>query len=160
MEKVILGVSLGTRVIGVAVMQSGELIDSRVKVFKQQWSKDKRKQILTSIERLIDYYNAKQVVVKSIDPLRTSNQLNLLTEKLKVVLHLKKITFDFYSLSTAKLGLGIKARNKQDFMCQIAERYPQLRKKYQKEINSQHTYYERIFEAVALAKWYERDLNI
>ena len=153
MAATILGISLGTKLTGVAIIRDAELIDYRVKAFKQRWSKGKQQHILMSIGKLLEYYNVTHVSVKTPDPLRSSKQLNQLTKKLELFLQRRNVVVHMYSIVTAKLGMGIKAQNKNDFMYQIAERYSELRKKYLKEINNRHSYNEKMFEAIAVAKW-------
>jgi len=151
MAATILGISLGTKLIGVAVMRDGELIEHRVRTFKKRWSKDKEKTILTYIEKLIEYYSVSHVALKTPDPLKSSKRLDQLNENVKEIVQ-KKTELHNYSLPTVKLGLAIKSHNKNSFMEQIAERYPELRKIYLKEINNRHSYYERMFEAIGVAR--------
>lgn len=155
MVKTILGISMGTRLVGVAIMRDGELIDYRVKVFKRRWSRNKEKEIFAFIEKLSEHYSATPVALKLPNPFTASKQLKRLTIKLGQFLQTKTITIHQYSIATVKLGLGIKASNKDEFMGQIAERYLHLRREYLKEINNRHSYYERMFEAIAVAKWCE-----
>jgi RNase H-fold protein (predicted Holliday junction resolvase) len=156
MAATILGISLGTRVIGIGVMRDGELMYNRVRTFRSRWSKDKEKAIHGFITRLIEYYSVNYVALKTPDPIKSSNRLDDLSEILKQVIQ-KKIDLYSYSLPTVNLGLAIKSRNKNAFMEQIAERYPELRKIYLKEVNNRHSYYERMFEAIAIAKWCEME---
>ncbi|HYV90918.1 MAG TPA: hypothetical protein VE978_04010 [Chitinophagales bacterium] len=154
MASTILGISLGTKLIGIAILRDGELVEHRVRTFKKRWSKDKEKAIHFFIEKLIEYYSVSHVALKTSDPLKASKRLNHLHENIKQAIE-KKIELHNYSLPTVKLGLAIKSHNKNSFMEQIAERYPELRKTYLKEINNRHSYYERTFEAIAVVKWCE-----
>jgi len=160
MATTILGISLGTRLIGIAVIRNGELIDYRVKTFKQRWSKEKQKEILGFIQTLIEYFTVQEVVVKPCNPLRASKRINQLSLELKKLLGGRKVNTHFYSLATVKLGLAIKSKNKEGLMEAITERYFELRKIYLKEINNRHSYYEKMFEAIAIAKWCSNEMEL
>ena len=150
---IILGISLGTRNIGFALMRNGELKDYGVKCFKQKWTRTKESEILSSIEKLVEYDEATAIALKSPDPIRSSKRLNHLNDRLLKALEKGKVKVCSYSLLTVKIGLGIKDKRKDGFLWHISELYPELRKPYLKEINNRHSYYDRMFEAIALAKW-------
>jgi len=152
MAETILGISLGTRIIGFAVMRNGELVDYRIKCFKDRWTRTKRDSIVSYIEKLIDYYSVTAVAIKALAPIRSSARLNALTENVKKELGNHNARVFAYSMVTVKLALGIPHSNQRDLMEFIAERYG-LRRLYLKEINNRHDYYDRMFEAIALAKW-------
>jgi len=152
MVETILGISLGTRIIGFAVMRNGELADYRIKYFKERWTKTKRDAIVAYVKKLIEYYSVTALAIKAPDPIRSTARLNSLTENIKKELDNQNESFFAYSIATVKLGLGIPRMNKRGLMEFIAENYG-LRRIYLKEINTRHSYYERMFEAIALAKW-------
>ncbi|HYV94625.1 MAG TPA: hypothetical protein VE978_22820 [Chitinophagales bacterium] len=153
MAEIILGISPGTRIIGIAVLRNGELIDYGVKCFKERWTQTKKRSLLSNVDKLMEYYGVTVVAIKSCDPTRSSQQLELLSKEIVKVCESKKITVYSYGNATLKLSLGIKSRNKNALMAEIAELYPELRKMYLKEINNRHSYYEKMFEAIALIKW-------
>lgn len=156
----ILGISTGTRIIGIAMMRNSELIDYRVKCFKERWTKEKQSCIVTYIEKVIEYYGIAMVAVKSLDPTRSSRQLEHLTDQIKQAAERKRVMVHSYANVTVKLGLGIKDTSKAGLIAHIAELYPELRRTYLKEINNRHRYYEKMFEAVAMAKWCEIDCEL
>lgn len=160
MAKTILGISPGTRIIGIAIMQNGELIDYRVKCFKYRWTKAKQSRILAYIEKLIEYYEVRVVVLKFPDPTRSSRQLEYLKEQIREMIKRKRVRTYSYATVTVKLGLGIKGTNKNGLLTHIAELYPELRKIYLKEINNRHSYYNKMFEAIAIAKWREIESGV
>jgi len=152
MAAIILGVSLGTRIVGFAVMRNGELVNYRIKCFKERWTKAKRDTIVTYVKKLDEYYSITAVAIRACEPIRSSTRLNTLTENIKKELGNYNAKVFAYSMVTVKLGLGIPHANKKGLMEFIAEKYG-LRRIYLKEINNRHSYYERMFESIALAKW-------
>src|SRR4051812_31698364 len=63
-ENVILGISLGTRRLGMAIGTHKELIDWQIKVFPQTYSKKKVKKIWRTIENTIARYQVTTIGMK------------------------------------------------------------------------------------------------
>src|ERR1043165_4624558 len=100
-------------------MRDGELIDYRVKAFKERWSKEKQDKIISFLEQLSHYRTVKHVAIKSPNPLKTSKRLDQLTIKVTSFFEKQKMILHYNSLPSVKLGLAIKSKNKDRFMEQI-----------------------------------------
>ena len=149
--KALLGISPGTRVIGLAVLHKGELVEWKVKTFKEMWSVGKRKSILATIDRICDYYGVQVVSIKKIDPFRCSPQLDALIAALVKQAEKNMLTVRLYSLSD--LDYDIRTGKKKDTLSeQVASKHPMLRQTYLRERNNRVEYYTKMFEAIAMAE--------
>jgi hypothetical protein len=156
--KALLGISPGTRIVGLAVLYKGELVEWKVKTFKELWSGDKRKAILQTIDRLCGYHSIEVMVIKKIDPLRSSPQLDTLVAAIIRQAERKRIRVQQYSLSDLDYDLRSgKKQTKDELAEKVAERHPEFRKEYLKERNNRREYYMKMFEAIAMAERY-RDM--
>jgi len=152
-DKAVLGISPGTRVLGFAVIHEGELIDWRVKSFKETWSKQKRDAILEAVHRLCEYHNVGVISLKKVDPLRSSPQLDRLLRNLIKQAKRYGIKVRQYSLSELDYGLRTSKRQTKDSIAeQVAEKHPELKRTYLQERNNRREYYTKMFEAVAMAE--------
>ena len=153
--KALLGISPGTRVIGLAVIYKGELVEWKVKTFKEMWSKEKRKAILRTIDRLCEYHRIQVVAIKKIDPLRSSPQLDILVAAIIRQAERHGMNIEQYSLSDLDFDLRTgKKQTKNSLSEQVVEKHPELKKKYLQERNNRADYYTKMFEAVAMAERY------
>ena len=151
-SEVMLGISPGTRTMGLAVLRRGELIEWRVKTYKGVWSKEKLAYILRAIEKMCEYYQVTSVAIKKVDPRRSSEQLEVLTEHLIAFAKEKHFGIATDSLPELMEATGRQQRNLHYAIeeCML-EKYPIVRKEYQKERNNKRQYYSKMFEAVLCA---------
>ena len=150
--KAILGISPGTRTMGLAVIRNGELIEWQVKTFKGTWSKDKLKHILGAIRKICDYFDVNAITLKKVDPIRSSAQLELLTDHLTAWTKKNTMRVATYSIHDLNAYTGRKQRNLHHAISEhVLEIYPALRQEYMKERNNECEYYSKMFEAVLCA---------
>lgn len=152
-KKCILGISPGTRIFGIAVIQDGELVEWKVKTFKEKWSSDKRKAILNTVTRLCDYHGVSILSIKKVDPLRSSPGLTRLVQGLIKNAKRQHIKTQILSLSELDYDLRTGRRQTKATIAEsVAENHPEIKQEYQKERNNRREYYTRMFEAIALAE--------
>ena len=151
--KALLGISPGTRVIGLAVICKGELVEWKVKSFKEMWSRDKRGLILATIRRICEYHNIQVIALKKIDPLRSSPQLEILVTAIVRQAERHRIKVKQYSLSDLDYDLRNGRKQTKDSLSEnVVSRHPELKKKYLRERNNRTEYYTKMFEAIAMAE--------
>jgi len=151
--KALLGISPGTRVIGLAVIYKGELVEWKVKTFKEMWSKNKRKMILATIDRICEYHRIQVVIMKKMEPFRSSRQLDILVAAIIRQAERRGIKVEQYSLSDLDYNLRTgKKQTKDSISEQVVEKHPQLKKTYLRERNNRAEYYTKMFEAIAMAE--------
>ena len=153
MAGALLGISPGTRIIGIAVIIKGELVEWKVKSFKEKWCREKQTAILSIIEKLIEHYDVKVLSLKKIDPLKSSKQLDSLVVAIEKLGKNKGIEVKGYSLADLDYGNRSGKRDgKVKLTEKIVEKYPELKKEYFKERNNRRDYYTKMFEAIAIAE--------
>ncbi len=153
MAKALLGISPGTRTVGLAVMYKGELIEWKVKTFREEWSTKKQKAILATIERLCEYHGIQGIAIKKVDPLRSSPQVDMLVAAIATFAETKHIKLWQFSLSELDYDVrSNKKKTKSELSEQVADKHPQLRERYLRERNNRREYHTKMFEAIALAE--------
>ena len=153
MARALLGISPGTRIIGIAVIIKGELVEWKVKSFKNKWCNEKQAAILSIISRLIEYYDVRVISLKRIDPLKSSNQLDALVAAIEKLGVDRNIIVKRYSLSELDYDKRSGKRDGKEKLTEsIVEKHPELKKEYQKERNNRREYYTKMFEAIAMAE--------
>ena len=156
MAKALLGISPGTRVVGLAVIQKGVLVEWKVKTFKEMWSGDKRRAILGTIDRICEYHAIQVLALKKIDPLKSSPQLDRLITSILKRAKRNGIRVYQYSLSDLDYDLQTgKNKNKSELTEKVANKHPEVQKEYLLERNNRKEYYTKMFEAIAMAEQYK-----
>jgi len=145
-----LGISLGTRKMGVAVMERTSIFDCQMKAFHNAWSDKKHQVILATIERYIVHYSVAHVAVKvptfSVGAPAVLEVLEGIERLCKEI----DVPISICSLADLKKGwCGSQRANKKELMRCILERHPELQREYNKEDNNKINYYDKLFEAVA-----------
>ena len=153
MARALLGISPGTRIIGLAVIIKGELVEWKVKTFKQKWCNGKQKAILAIIAKLIEYYDVKAISLKKIDPLKSSKHLDSLIDAIENLGVDKGIFVKRYSLTDLDYANRSGKRDgKVKLTERIVKKHPELKNEYLKERNNRREYYTKMFEAIAMAE--------
>lgn len=153
----ILGLSIGTRILGLAVIHKDELIDWRVKSFKEQWSKEKHTAIVSAIERTVDTYTVTTIVCKEVPETYCTQEVQNLIEAVQQIAQERGISYISYSIEELRLSGMKKKATKKDVLRYTIDKHPYLKKHYEQEQKSRQVYYTKMFEAIALAEGYIRN---
>ena len=153
MAKALLGISPGTRVVGLAVIQKGALVEWKVKTFKETWSGDKRRKITATIHRICEYHNIDVIALKKNDPFKSSLQLDRLLSSILSYGRTHGIKVKQYSLSDLDFDLQTGKKQQRVALSEhVVDRHPEVRKEYLQERNNRKEYYTKMFEAIAMAE--------
>lgn len=148
--RTILGISLGTRSIGIAIIKNRQLNDCRIKTFPEKWSERKQKRIVTFLSSVLHGYHIQTLAIKLPHPIRGSRWLcGLLTEIQSIASRLH-IDVHIYYIEDIK-WLCNEVGNKKELGEYIVQLYPEVRYEYEKDKNDKHGYYIKLFEAIASA---------
>jgi len=148
----ILGISLGTRQIGIALCTGGQLYEWQVKTFTGKWSKSKLRGILLTLSGIIDEERVGQVAVKIPDIIPASKGFTQLMGGLNVLCEQKHFKARYYTLSDIKKQFAPdKELNKETLAEIIVACHPELQHAYRKQKKRKNAYYYKLFEAVAAA---------
>jgi hypothetical protein len=147
-----IGISLGTRSTGLAVMHLGSLKNYKVIVFKNRWSKQKLMSILKRLGSLITIPGC-TVAVKVPPAVYQSKSLQDLTAALAKHFKDHNIRYMLLTIDDLKNHCfpNLKA-NKKELIDWITNKYPELLFKYQLEKKNRHAYYGKLFEATIAAE--------
>lgn len=144
-------INLGTRYVGLAAFQDQGLRDWCVKTFNGRWNKAKEKKIRRALGGYLDAYQADLVILKEHDPTRSSPALNRLSEAATNLISERGLSTRKYSLAAMKAALPEDIRrNRRVLAEEVAKRWPAIGRELQKERSNRNSYYQRMFEAVAL----------
>jgi len=149
----ILGISLGTRLMGIAVLYDGELTDFRVRTFYGAWNTEKQKEMIDTIRQTINRYGITKIVVKTPKPFHCSQSINDLTSEILQLAEKLKIRIIICTISMLiRHNKENEISNKQSLIQSIIRKYPlhrQLADLYVKERKNHAPYYVKLFEAIA-----------
>ena len=149
---VILGLSVNTRMLGLAVIAGNILLDYHIQLRKAPWTPNKREQILTSLQPWCASYNIKCVALSIPYENKTSSQTKILLETIKRYFNKRKINVCSYPPQTLhSFCEENEKKTKKIMMRKLAEKYPELTYHYQKEMKNKNKYYVKLFEAVGVA---------
>ena len=152
MEKAILGISAGTRTIGIGVLEGDNLNEWEVKTFKGVWSRRKMSLILETITGILQYSSVADLAIKIISPLSISRNVKHLTEAIITLAKKRGVKVYQLTIHDLKRNTGRNGKHsKNDLMEYMTEQFPILRKTYIKERNNLNPYYLPMFEAIAAA---------
>jgi hypothetical protein len=152
---VILGLSINTRMRGLAVVSGTRLVECHIQLRKEPWTPAKRELILASLQPWCERYNIKNIALSIPYEKQTSSETKELLESLKRHFSEKKIRLSTYP-PKALYTLCKEATTKKEVMKTLALRYPELSFYYRKEMGNKNKYYVKLFEAVAVATLHQQ----
>jgi Holliday junction resolvasome RuvABC endonuclease subunit len=149
--QVTIGLSPGTRHIGIAVMHRGGLIAWRVQTFKGVWSAKKQVVVVAALEKLFAAYAVVAIKVKIPDAFPDSLAFSQLLGVINNLCERVGLRPDYYTLSDIKRQFSQNPKvNKEAVIAYLVHKYPELQPEYRKEQQKRTKYYIRLFEAVAV----------
>jgi hypothetical protein len=152
-----MGISTNTRLLGMAIINNGELVAYRIQLHKSSWSPTKATQIITSLEACAQQYSITQVIL-SIPPTHCqTTEFAYLLARMKAFFETKRIPFATQSSQALhKFCKENSRKTKKRVMRALAERFPELQMYYHKELRNKNKYYVKLFEAVGMAALHEK----
>jgi RNase H-fold protein (predicted Holliday junction resolvase) len=147
---VILGISIGTRTSGIAVVRKGKLIAWDVISFRDEWTESKAEKITSRFESILTLHSVKYVVLKIPRPSHHSEAIVELLEKVKALFEYHGCMVEHKTQAEIKRTLP-QISNKKDLMVFITNLYPSLSPERSQEMTNKHSYHNKMFEAVLVA---------
>jgi hypothetical protein len=147
-----IGLSIGTRSIGIAIIRHKQLYSYKVWVFKNAWSKLKLKIILGRLQQILKL-PACMIAIKTPSPSYRSPQFKQLLKALLISLKNQNIKYELLTIDDLKAHCfpGMKT-NKRAMVACIARKYPQLYRRFERESKNRHPHYTKLFEATVAAE--------
>jgi RNase H-fold protein (predicted Holliday junction resolvase) len=148
---VVLGISVNSRVIGLAIIRKGSLLDFKVQLYKEQWSDKKAIKIIISIHSCLQEHRITNVALATPYVHYTTTETKALISEIKNHCRKKKVAIRTYDpASLHSLCEATKAKKKA-LMRAMVTHYPELHAYYKKELGNKNRYYHKLFEAVGAA---------
>ena len=148
----VLGLSVNTRMLGLAVISGNLLVDYQIKLRKEPWTPRKRELILTSLQPWCTSYSINSVALSIPYEKQTSTNHKELLESIKKHFCKRKITLCAYPPKTLHSFCDEGGtKTKKEMMRKVVEKYPELIHCFRKEMGNKNKYYVKLFEAVGVA---------
>jgi hypothetical protein len=152
-EKIaVLGINPGTKSTAWVVFRGTELRDWGVKTLKGRWSPQKITVLVRFLLELSARYRISRLALKTLSPGQTSRNLTRLTAAIVRRFAKRGIRIESYSLDDLKGFFSPHAPkiNRKKLSELVAQEYPPLYSLLAKEKKNRNSYYQKLFEAVAL----------
>lgn len=148
----VLGISTNTRLLGLAIIEEGRLLDYSIRLDKSPWSPAKVTRIITSLEPCVRQYSIKKVVLSMPYTYHQTDAFKTVLDSLKQYCKQNHITF-FTETQDALFAIcdQPEKKSKKDVMYTLTCLFPQLAYCFQKELKNKKKYFTKLFEAVAVA---------
>lgn len=147
----ILGISPGTKYIGVALFRGNDLYDWKIKTYRGVWSNEKLATVIQFIEETIISHVVNKIACKLPNADRTSKALNELMQHIKKTANEYGIEIYLYSVEEMKSKFNQSISNKMVLALHLLENFPELKDVHTAYSRSKHRYHMKVFEAIAVA---------
>ncbi len=152
MAKAVLGISLGTRRLGIAIVYDERLVHFQMQTFSGPWSDSKLRCILSAIAIHAERHAIGGISVKIPDTIPTSKAFSQLIGSLNILSEDMRVKARYFTLSDLKLVHAGTGRTSREWLIEsIVKRHPELLPEYNKERRNKEAYYYKMFEAVLCA---------
>ena len=147
-----LGISTNTRLLGLAIINHGELEEYKMYLHKSPWSAWKANAIVTSLEPCVRQYCIKRVVLSIPHVYHQTKEFRHLIRRLKKYFEAQAIPVYEESVATIySLCPSEHKKTKKTLMGVLTALYPHLTLCYRKELQNKNKYYIKVFEAAGAA---------
>lgn len=154
-----IGINLGSRYIGTAVIIGTELRDWRLRVIRGKTLIKKFQRLTSILANLIESYSPALVTLKKFHPSRSSPILDRLQLEAKTYLQENGITVHEYTLDQIKVRLLPGKRVSKAKLTEfIVAQYPILFEEWGREKSLKRSYRMSMFEAIAVASAHLREV--
>lgn len=148
-----LGISLKTKLLGIAVFYNGELTDYRMRTFYGVWTQKKRSDIHATILKMIERYGIIALSLKIPLPSHCSQSIHDIVDDIRELSEQLCIKLHICTISALKgQYCDNTSGNRLLFSEAIIRKYPHHRKLaqlYEIERNNRNPYHVKMFEAIA-----------
>lgn len=146
----ILGVSVGTRRNGIAVIKDDELHAAQVHTLNDRWSNHKCAALIALYHKYVRDYRVRLVIVKTPKPSHFTLALKQLIRALDAYVKKQGCLVEYTTIQQMK-AQEPAIKNKRELGQVVAERYPILVHEFHRELKLKQPYYTKLFEAVMAA---------
>lgn len=155
----ILGISLNTRIVGMAILENTTLVEYQVKLFKEGWSAEKLERIIACIHRFANEYAVKNLACLTPFAHHQTPEIKQVIDQLKCSCKQKRFPIRFYTPQEICSLCEASRAKKRALMQALCLLYPELTLAEKRERRNRKRYYIKLFEAVGVATLLATELN-
>lgn len=155
----VLGLSLGTRILGVAIVKGKELRLWQTKRWKRKWCPQKKEMLIAYVHDLITRYGITAIGVKIPPRGHFSHGLIELVSELSKASAVNHLPLKNFRIQELKRMCSQQSLNRDGMMQCIIKRFDFLQSHYLKEHSNKHSYHVKMFEAILAALAIDQSTN-
>lgn len=153
---IILGISIGTRTSGIAIISKRGLISWNTLSFKNTWSENKANHIIRKYEKYLHKQAVTVVVLKVPRISHHTEAIMSLLQKVNAIVAKHGCMVEYKSQEQIKTAVP-HIKNQRDLIIHTANLYPVLMGNQEKELNNRNSYHDKMFEAVLVAHLWKEE---
>jgi hypothetical protein len=148
----ILGISIGTRNVGLAVMRLRRLRDFRIRTFPGKWTPAKCEEILDHVAIMVVRHRVTDIVIKLPPLSHQSENIGCLIRGIQQIARVHNARMLDVTIGDLRRQYTEEKKCSKEIIFQaVIAQYPQLRKEW-KDNDKGRTYSAKLFEAIAAAE--------
>lgn len=156
----VIGISIGSRKIGVAIITKTNIDCAKVWVFPGRWNEKKLYRILQRMHRKVKKFSVTSLSLKVPTPTHHTTGLKQLIVSIKGYCAKQNILVHMCTIQELKAhGISDGRKNKKVLVQALGDKYPQLHHIAQKELNNRNSHHTKMFEAIAAAELLQKILE-
>lgn len=146
----IIGISIGTKHLGIAIEKNGELVEWKTCRFRGVWSPQKLHTIISYIEKHLTEYSIQAIALKIPKVNTQSRGLSGLKEAIMQLAKDSGTPVYIYTIRDLRSRYSVKGVSyRLAVMYALCDTKPELKREFNREVKYKSGYYFKIFEAVA-----------
>lgn len=155
---VTLGISTNTRLLGLAIIKDGALLDYFIHLNKSPWSTSKADKIITSLEPCARQYSIRTIILSTPYQYHQTKELKYLLGRIRRYFKVTGIpVYEKTPEEIYRLCPPGQKKGKKTLMQALTLMYPQLTLCQHRELRNKNKYYFKLFEAVAVATLHQQE---
>ncbi|WP_295794688.1 hypothetical protein [Mucilaginibacter sp.] len=156
---IILGISIGTRTSGIAIISDKGLMSWNTLSFKSSWSEKKGEAIISKYEKYLEQHDVTAIILKVPRLSHHSAAIISLLKQIDTIVKSHGCMVDYKSQADIKAAIPA-IKNGQDLIAHTTLHYPILQRAQHRELTNRNNYHDKMFEAVLVAHlWKEENKN-
>ena len=155
---VILGISIGTRTSGIAIISKRGLISWNTLSFKNTWSEQKANAIVKKYQQCLQNHTVTVVVLKIPRISHHTDAILDLLDKVNAIVAKHGCMVEYKTQAEIKHAIP-EIKNSNDLINYTASLYPVLQGAQTKELTNSNKYHDKMFEAVIVAHLWKQANN-
>jgi hypothetical protein len=153
---VILGISIGTKSSGIAILDNGKLVAWNTLSFRNVWSERKAERIVSKYDAYLKKHRVKAVVLKIPPFTHHTEAILTLIKKVQALVVYHGCMVQYSIKAELKQALP-EVRNTKDLISHTATLYPVLVPEQIQELANRNSYHTKMFEAVIVAHLWKQE---